>query len=192
MQNRETETYPEPESKMHAAITKDAISKIWERYLKKGLVLDVGCGTGIALEEFTRLKFHVVGITLNKVDLDLCNKKGFYVLKMRQEFLDFPSSSFDLVWCRHTLEHSPIPLLALAEFYRVLKPGKYMYLEMPAPGPCFHHELNKNHYAVFTQPVWAALISRSGFEIGCASTIKVETSDGIDEKIWFLCKKIEV
>jgi len=193
LENIETDTYPEPVSSIHEAITKSAISKIIKTYIQNidAKILDIGCGLGYALREFILYGYsNIIGITLNIADLEFCKTKGFNVLQMDQSFLDFDDNEFDFIWCRHTLEHSPIPLYTLKEFYRVLKFGGYMYLEMPSPGPCFYHEKNKNHYSVFTQEVWLELISRSCFEIGCASSIKVDYEFGSDIKFWFLCKKI--
>ena len=192
LEKMETETYPEPASSTHEAITKSAISEIIKTYItdKQSKILDVGCGLGYALEEFANYGYsNVIGITLNLDDLEFCKAKGFKVLHMDQSFLDFDDNEFDFVWCAHTLEHSPIPLYTLKEFHRVLKFNGYMYLEMPGPGPCFFHERNKNHYSIFTQEVWFELISRSRFEIGCANSIKVECKFGNDIKYWFLCKK---
>ena len=36
-------------------------------------------------------------------------------------FLEYPDNSFDLVFSRHSLEHSPFPVLTLMEWYRVAR-----------------------------------------------------------------------
>ena len=63
-------------------------------------------------------------------------------------FLDFPDAAFDLVWCRHALEHSAFPLFTLTEIYRVLRPKGLVYVEALAPETACHHERNPNHYSV--------------------------------------------
>ncbi|MEM8679744.1 MAG: methyltransferase domain-containing protein [Planctomycetota bacterium] len=45
--------------------------------------------------------------------------------------LDLPDDSFDLVLCNHVLEHIPADRQAMAELYRVVKPGGYAILQIP-------------------------------------------------------------
>lgn len=45
--------------------------------------------------------------------------------------LEFAESTFDLVMCNHVLEHVPDDRQALAEIFRVLKPGGWASLQVP-------------------------------------------------------------
>jgi SAM-dependent methyltransferase len=40
-------------------------------------------------------------------------------------------ASFDVIYCSHVLEHVPDDRKAMAEFYRVLKPGGWAVLQVP-------------------------------------------------------------
>ena len=45
--------------------------------------------------------------------------------------LRFPDNSFDAIICLHVLEHIPEDIKAMAELYRVLKPGGWAILQVP-------------------------------------------------------------
>jgi SAM-dependent methyltransferase len=157
--------YPEAPSGMHTSITRSALAKVRELYpIPEGAkVLDVGCGQGVALEMFREIGLDAVGITLGE-DAEICRAKGLNVVEMDMAFLDFPDQSFDLVWCRHALEHSVFPLFTLHELHRVLKPGGVCYVEVPAPDTAANHQTNPNHYSVLGKSMWIELIRRAGFD----------------------------
>lgn len=163
----EADVYPEAPSQIHADITRVALQKLQELFpLQSGMsVLDVGCGQGPALEFFRDRKTEYLGITLSDEDVAVCRQKGFNVKRMDQSFLDIPDSSQDLLWARHVIEHSVFPLFTLSGFYRVLRPGGMLYLEVPAPETACHHERNPNHYSVLPKLGWESLLERSGFTI---------------------------
>jgi SAM-dependent methyltransferase len=53
----------------------------------------------------------------------------------RGEQMPFRSAQFDLVFCTQVLEYAPDPRLIIAEIHRVLKPGGYVMLSVPAVFP---------------------------------------------------------
>ena len=75
-------------------------------------VLDVGCGTGFLQETFESFGKEYTGITLGE-DFLVAKGLGKNVYNMDFNFLEFPANSFDLIFSRHSLEHSPFPLLTL-------------------------------------------------------------------------------
>lgn len=161
------ETYPEPPSTLHSSLTARAIEQLFTSYpIPRGsLVLDVGCGQGIALRHFVERGCRPVGITLNGIDLKECRKQGYTVTQMDQSFLDFEDATFDLVWARHVVEHSIFPYFTLTELARVLKPGGFLYLEVPAAESSCLHETNPNHYSILSCSMWLSLLERSGFQV---------------------------
>lgn len=156
--------YPEPPSGMHDSISRRMFGELSKIYPQApgAKVLDVGCGQGVGLEIFREAGLDPLGITLG-ADAAGCRSKGLNVLEMDFAFLDFPDESFDLVWCRHAIEHSIFPLFTLAELNRVLKPSGVLYLEVPAPDTACRHQTNPNHYSVLGKSMWIELIRRSGF-----------------------------
>ncbi len=158
--------YPEVPAEPHLSITKAKIDGLHrDGLIIAGMrVLDVGCGQGVAMDKFRDLSLEAVGITLG-ADGDLCRAKDLDVREMDQNFMTFADNEFDLLWCRHVLEHSIAPLFTLSEYRRVLKPGGLAYVEVPAPDTSARHETNPNHYSVLPLSAWFNLFSRVGFAV---------------------------
>jgi len=70
-----------------------------------------------------------------------------------------------MLFCRHSLEHSPFPFISLLEYNRVLKQKGYLYIEVPAPDGARKHESNRNHYSIMGRSMWLSLLQRSGFDV---------------------------
>ncbi len=108
-------------------------------------VLDAGCGAGRHLcEAFRREGVHVVGIDLNRGDLEKSRaclalmaaeaerRYGeWMVLEADVTRLPFTEGAFDLVICSEVLEHIPDNAQAISELLRVLKPGKDLVVSVP-------------------------------------------------------------
>jgi len=160
-----SDVYPEVPQEPHLSITRDMIERTSKyKPLERSTILDAGCGQGLALEIFTSKGANPTGITFGQ-DYFKCKEKGFKVYEMDQSFLDFEPQSFDIIWCRHALEHSLFPLFTLEGFYEVLKDDGVLYVEVPAPSTSAFHEKNPNHYSCFTAAVWVSLFEKSGFMI---------------------------
>ncbi len=155
--------YEEKPSHLHTSLTDQMAQDFATKLAPGATILDVGCGQGPALDWFCKAGFSPVGITIGISDIEACAKIGRTVLLMDQNELTFSASEFDAVWARHVVEHSPIPFFTLCEFWRVLKPGGWLYLEIPAPGTDAGHETNKNHFSVLGEKMWSSLLARAGF-----------------------------
>ncbi len=53
----------------------------------------------------------------------------------------FPDNTFDAIVCNHVLEHVPADQQALAELYRVLKPGGWASIQVPLSGDVTQEDL---------------------------------------------------
>lgn len=158
------EVYAEPPSPNHIQLTHRSFDRFvvsHKEHVKQ--VLDVGCGQGSAMKLFKEAGMEVIGVTLGADDAEACRKQGFDVRLGDQSFLDFPDGSFDLVWSRHCLEHSAMPLLTLFEYNRVLREGKYCYVEVPQPDSV--HIENPNHYSLFSDRGWRNLFKRANLDL---------------------------
>jgi ubiquinone/menaquinone biosynthesis C-methylase UbiE len=92
-------------------------------------VLEIGCGAGIDLMQFARAGALVSArdLTENAVDLATRNlaREGYSgdIRQGNAEDLDFPDDTFDVVYSHGVLHHTVDTEKAIAEVYRVLKPG---------------------------------------------------------------------
>lgn len=185
------ETYPEVPTPLHVELTRKAIETVLKlKPLDNGsLILDIGCGQGLALEEYKRRGLWATGITINKEDYAVCKKAGYRVELMDQSFLNFIDGAFSLIWCRHCLEHSPFPLFTLSEFNRVLKADGLLYVEVPAPDTDCQHQTNVNHYSVLGLSLWIELFKKAGFTVLDSIRIDLKTLAGPDIYWAFYLKK---
>jgi SAM-dependent methyltransferase len=95
-----------------------------------GRVLDVACGPGIVTAALAARAREVVALDLTPEMLamaeDRCRKAGRTNVAFKEgsaTSLPFADQSFDAVVTRLSLHHFPEPPKALAEMFRVLKPG---------------------------------------------------------------------
>lgn len=192
-----SETYPEPLTEGHTDLTRQAmdlvLKEIPEHHVYDGLqALDVGCGQGPALRLFKEKGIKAYGIALNDADVAACQAAGFSrTLKMDQNDLQFPGAAFNLVWARHVVEHSVAPLWTLTEFYRVLRPGGWLYVEVPGPDTACCHEQNQNHYSVLGARAWMWLMVKAGFGREIKNwEWQLQTQAGGDVYFGFLARKV--
>jgi SAM-dependent methyltransferase len=185
-----SDVYPEAPSQLHTTITQQMFGKLMQQHpLPPGAkVLDVGCGQGVALEVFTAAGLDPLGITLGP-DAEICRGKGLNAQEMDLSFLEFADDAFDMVWCRHALEHSVFPFFTLAEMHRVLRPGGVLYVEVPAPDTACRHQRNPNHYSVLGKSMWLELIRRVGFPSTAELDIDFTTGMGPDTYWAFIQQK---
>ncbi len=84
-------------------------------------VLEVGCGTGIWMEEMKPLVKSIAGVDLSSGMVEQARRKGLKVKKGDAELLPFSDASFDLIYSYRVLPHVPDLPRALAEMKRVLR-----------------------------------------------------------------------
>lgn len=143
------------------------------------------------MKEFQRLGIQCTGTTLTNEDLKQCLLQGLDVRKadMHHDLHKLRIKTVDLVWCRHVLEHSPFPLLAMREMLRNRAVREaWFYFEFPSPDTASKHETNPNHYSVFTPFAWRCLLERH-FRIVDAIKMQFQTMLGPDEYFGFLCQQ---
>jgi len=99
-------------------------------------VLDVGCGNGYVLSKYAGEGADVTGIDLTPTAVSICRQR-FALLELRGEFqvadaqaLPFASNTFDCVCSMGVLHHVPDTEKAVAEIWRVLKPGGRLIIMM--------------------------------------------------------------
>jgi SAM-dependent methyltransferase len=114
-----------------------AIAADWLRRLptgRTGFVLDAGCGTGGNLgwlPQFGR----VCGVDVHPLALRLAAGRGCrWLVRADVQALPFGSGQFDLATCFDVLYHAQVASdwEALRELARVLRPGGWLLLRVPA------------------------------------------------------------
>jgi ubiquinone/menaquinone biosynthesis C-methylase UbiE len=121
--------YAQPEDAGHTKWARESIDFFAESCTHPvASVLDAGCGEGFCQPMFEEKGIAYTGVALRD-DVESAVAKGRNVLSMDFSFLDFPDGSFHMVFSRHSLEHSPMPLLTLMEWKRVS--AKYVALVLP-------------------------------------------------------------
>lgn len=127
-------------------------------------LLDVGCGTGVHTKWFNEQGIDTAGITINPEEI----KKKVHENVRYGDMLSIPynNKTFDCVFALGVLEHTHSPFIALAEFNRILKNNKYLFLDMCGIGcmmiqnPIFWYHKN----VLFPIQIRDMLL-RSGFEL---------------------------
>lgn len=164
--------YDEGDSQMHQSLTTQVTKKYFDplELPKDATILDLGCGPGYFLDEIkSRGYTNYVGVTLSPGDIKLCEEKGHKIAKYDLSFIPqkdgYYDESVDFIFLRHALEHSPYPIFSLMEYNRLLKQGRKIYIEVPAPDCERKHEFNLNHYSIFGHTQLAALLQRCGFNV---------------------------
>jgi ubiquinone/menaquinone biosynthesis C-methylase UbiE len=98
-------------------------------------ILDIGCGTGDLIEHLLRRDgMEITGIdasdqTIAYAEKRFLGREGVKLLTMKLEDLDFPSGSFDLIFCINVLQHiadARAFSTAVSQIVRVLRNSGYV------------------------------------------------------------------
>ena len=99
--------------------------------IKKGKMLDIGCGTGYFAGTMKKAGWDVTGIEPNRKAREF----GTEILTLRmigpERISELPAASFDCITMWHVLEHFHDPFKYAAEIKRLLKPGGVCIFALP-------------------------------------------------------------
>ena len=153
--------YPQPEDAGHRAWAEEAIIRLSNTTAKNTIktVLDVGCATGFCKPLFAQIGIYDwTGITRGE-DYEITKAMGLEVHDEDMSFLPFKNASFDLIFARHVLEHSPFPVITLMEWQRVSKHWLYLI----APAPDYWTYAGRNHYSMMNNVQIDWILKRAGW-----------------------------
>ena len=172
------DVYPQPPDDKQLALTREVIGDWVAKLPGLESVLDVGCGQGHAMPMLSEYAKRVEGVTLGE-DFEICKAHGLNVHLADMSFLPFHVDEFMLVFARHILEHSPMPLITLMEWRRVS--ARWLILIVPSLDS--FDVRGQNHYHMLLPGQWEVLLEHAGWDV-----VWYE-DDGFEHR--FFCEKVK-
>jgi len=133
----------------------------------KGRVLDMGCGVGLHLEELEQYG-EVWGGDASEVALSFARRhfKGKLDEFMIPDKVPYEDASFDLVAALDVVEHIEDDVAATKCVYRLLKPGGFFLLSVPALKSLWsQHDIDHGHYRRYRRRPLLKLLRDAGFDV---------------------------
>jgi len=129
--------------------------------------LDVGCGTGTALDEIGHEFALPVGMDISPIALAIARGRVAIPLVAGDAWkLPFADGSFDLVTYLDVLEHVRHDIACIEECRRVLRPGGYMIVSAPAMDFLWsEHDEAVHHLRRYSRRGLKAKLVAGGFRI---------------------------
>ena len=132
-------------------------------------ILDIGCSSGILLDELREDGFHtenLFGIDISETAIQNCKKNDLpntFVMNGQQITL---AEKFDIIIASDCLEHIKDDELALANWYRLLNQNGNIYIFVPAFMSLWsNHDKVNMHYRRYTLSDLKSKINRANLEI---------------------------
>ena len=131
--------------------------------LRAGLVLEVGCGSGLFLRHLREAGYAVEGVETSKGDVTYAREaSGLTVFEGALEAAPLEPGRYDAVVMVYVLEHIPDPAATLARVHTLLKPGGWTVLGLPVMDSGQARWLGARWSAVTEAPRHVAIPSAAG------------------------------
>lgn len=147
---------------------------IWRMFVEDALqsipepqLLDVGCGTGVLLEQFGRLGT-IFGVDLAAQAVRFAKKRNSTALVVQGDLLHLPivSQSVDAVFALDVIEHLEDDKAALLEIRRVLRSNGVALINVPAFQSLWSGKDRANHhYRRYTAGTLRHALETCGFRV---------------------------
>ena len=131
MINNYLELVYNPDDNPYTEYPKKLVKYLTQRYqMKPGdKFLELGCGRGDFLNEFTRFGLETYAVDNNDYFKKNLKTSNFFNLDITKSKLPFEDNSFDVVYSKSFIEHFYFPENIFKEVLRILKPnGKFVNL----------------------------------------------------------------
>ncbi len=93
--------------------------------MHRSSLLDIGCATGVLLEEAEKQGIDAYGVDLSRDAVNYCRKKGL------RASVTYPAKRFDAVTAFEVLEHESDPIGFMNRIHKLLKKGGMVILTTP-------------------------------------------------------------
>ncbi len=123
---------------------RDKVSLITKLQPQKGMLLDIGAGTGDFLQEANNQNWNCTGIEPSEKAKSIAITKG---VSFAADLASLENHSFDVITMWHVLEHVPDLEKQIQELKRLLKPNGTIVIAVPN-----YKSFDAQHYGKF----WAA------------------------------------
>lgn len=142
----------------------------------RGVLLDIGAGTGDFLVRAKRKGWEVSGVEPSQVARKLASKKG---VVLEESTTTFPKTSFDVITMWHVLEHVPDLEEQIGELKRLLKEDGLLVVAVPN-FKSYDAQKYREHWAAYDVPRHLWHFSQTTIEkLFSAQGFKVEKSKGL-------------
>jgi len=122
-------------SRNHALLIK-WVDRVAQWFADRQKILDVGCGTGVFLDQMTRRGLHAEGVDSNVASIRYAKSLGLNARCVDvREGLSALDCEYDAIHCSHLVEHMTAAELSacMAVLYRILRPGGRVVFVFPDP-----------------------------------------------------------
>jgi 2-polyprenyl-3-methyl-5-hydroxy-6-metoxy-1,4-benzoquinol methylase len=139
----------------------------------KGLLLDIGCGSGEFLSSQKGLGWNVRGIDFNKEAVKVAKKHGLNVIFAQYDIHKFPTNNFDVITASFLFEHLTTPLSFLKKTHFELKKGGLIVIDTPNTnaldlklfGNLWYSLDTPRHIYMFNKKNISKMLTKNGFAI---------------------------
>lgn len=144
------------------------------KFVKRGRILDIGCGRGLSLDIMRRDGWSVAGVEFSRESASCASETyGIDVASGAPGEWGFPAEHFDVITMNHVLEHLEEPPLMVEECRRLLRKGGLLVCAVPdisslqatvGKEKWFHLDL-PYHIHHFTESGLIRLLDMKGFDV---------------------------
>ncbi|MBO6773500.1 MULTISPECIES: class I SAM-dependent methyltransferase [unclassified Thalassospira] len=130
---------------------------------KTGTLLDFGAGTGFFANRVAGTGRKLVCVEPDTLQADEIRTKGFDAFASSGDLAD---QSVDFSYSLNVLEHIEDDSAAMREIFRVLKPGSFCVIYVPAM-PCLYSSMDEKvqHFRRYTRKELSGKLSNAGFDV---------------------------